>query len=149
MELDELRQRLVPFCQENYSDPAVRVFDVHKMPGHAGFAYGFSVESAGRGESSFIPLPPPNLQWRGTADVLRQVEVLNALDGTDVPHCSVKWSGADTRWFGCPYFVVPKLSGDVLRLGPGEWGAALSREVLENLGRQAMTALARIHKLDF
>ena len=33
----------------------------------------------------------------GTADVLRQVAVLNALDGTDVPHCSVKWSGDDTR----------------------------------------------------
>ena len=108
MELDELSTRLVPFCQENYSDPAVRVFDVHKMPGHAGFAYGFSVASGNKVESWFIRLPPPNVQWRGTADVLRQVEVLNALDGTSVPHCSVRWSGDDTRWFGCPYFVVPK-----------------------------------------
>jgi aminoglycoside phosphotransferase (APT) family kinase protein len=149
MELDELSRRLVPFCQANYSDPSVRVFDVHKMPGHAGFAYGFSVASGTKVESWFIRLPPPNVQWRGTADVLRQVEVLNALDGTSVPHCSVRWSGDDTRWFGCPYFVVPKLQGDVLRLGPGEWGAALSHDVLQDLGRQAMTALAQIHKLDW
>jgi aminoglycoside phosphotransferase (APT) family kinase protein len=149
MELDELRQRLVPFCRENYDDAAVRVFDVHKMPGHAGFAYGFSVESRGAVESWFIRLPPPNVQWRGTADVLRQVAVLNALDATDVPHCSVRWSGDDTRWFGCPYFVVPKLTGDVLRLGPDEWGAALPADVLHDLGRQAMGALAKIHQLDW
>jgi aminoglycoside phosphotransferase (APT) family kinase protein len=149
MELDELTERLKPFCREKYDDQAARVFDVHKMPGHAGFAYGFSVESRGKAESWFIRLPPPNVQWKGTADVLRQVAVLNALDGTDVPHCSVRWSGDDTRWFGCPYFVVPKLTGDVLRIGPGEWGAALPGEVLHELGRQAMTALAKIHQLDW
>ncbi len=82
MELDELSRRLVPFCQHHYDDPEVRVFDVHKMPGHAGFAYGFSVASRNDQEGWFIRLPPPNVQWKGTADVLRQVEVLNALDGT-------------------------------------------------------------------
>jgi aminoglycoside phosphotransferase (APT) family kinase protein len=149
MELDELSRRLVPFCQHHYDDPDARVFDVHKMPGHAGFAYGFSVASRTARESWFIRLPPPNVQWKGTADVLRQVEVLNALDGTTVPHCSVRWSGADTQWFGCPYFIVPKLQGDVLRLAPGEWGAALSRGVLNDLGRQAMSALAEIHRIDW
>ena len=84
MELDELSSRLGPFCQAQYADPGARVFDVHKMPGHAGFAYGFSVASGGDVESWFIRLPPPNVQWKGTADVLRQVAVLNALDGTTV-----------------------------------------------------------------
>jgi aminoglycoside phosphotransferase (APT) family kinase protein len=149
MELEELSRRLVPFCQTHYDDPKARVFDVHKMPGHAGFAYGFSVESRGDVDGWFIRLPPPNVQWKGTADVLRQVEVLNALDGTTVPHCSVRWSGADTRWFGCPYFIVPKLQGDVLRLGAGEWGAALAPNVLHDLGNQAMTALANIHRIDW
>ena len=105
--------------------PRGRRSAVHKMPGHAGFAYGFTVASRGRRESWFLRLPPPDVQWRGTADVLRQVEILNALDGTDVPHCSVHWSGDELEWFGRPYFVVPKLEGDVLRLGPGEWGAKL------------------------
>jgi aminoglycoside phosphotransferase (APT) family kinase protein len=149
MELDELSRRLVPFCQTHYDDPNARVFDVHKMPGHAGFAYGFSVASRDVSDHWFIRLPPPNVQWKGTADVLRQVEVLNALDGTTVPHCAVRWSGADTTWFGCPYFIVPKLQGDVLRLGVGEWGAALAPAVLSDLGNQAMTALAQIHRVDW
>ncbi len=149
MELNELSERLLPFCRAQYDDANARVFDAHKMPGHAGFAYGFSVESGGRVDSWFIRLPPPNVQWKGTADVLRQVEVLNALDGTLVPHCTVRWSGADTRWFGCPYFIVPKLQGDVLRLGPGEWGAALAPATLHDLGNQAMTALANIHRIDW
>ncbi|HEY6598008.1 MAG TPA: phosphotransferase family protein [Pseudomonadales bacterium] len=149
MELEELNSRLGPFCQAQYADPSARVFDVHKMPGHAGFAYGFSVASKGRTESWFIRLPPPNVQWKGTADVLRQVAVLNALDSTDVPHCSVRWSGDDTQWFGCPYFIVPKLDGDVLRIGPVDWGATLAPDVIEALGAQAMSALAKIHRLDW
>ena len=87
------------------------------MPGHAGFAYGFRVQSNDVTESWFIRLPPPGVKWVGTADVLRQVCVLNALDGTDVPHCSVKWSGDDPKWFGSPYFIVPWLEGDVMRIG--------------------------------
>lgn len=152
MELDELEQRLGPFAQAKYGDPGARVSAVHKMPGHAGFAYGFTVEAQGREESWFLRLPPPNVNWRGTADVLRQVTVLNALDGTDVPHCSVRWSGGEgeeLEWFGRPYFVVPKLEGDVLRLGPGEWGAELDAGRLEDLGREVMTALAGIHRLDW
>lgn len=148
MNIEELEERLVPFCRDRYDDPEARVFDVVAMPGHAGFAYGFRVESAGRVDAWFIRLPPPNVNWRGTADVLRQVAVLNALDATEVPHCSVRWSGDDLEWFGCPYFVVPWLEGDVLRLGEGEWGAALSDERRYDLGRQIMTALAGVHRVD-
>ncbi len=151
MELAELERRLGPFCAAKYGGP-VRVFDVHAMPGHAGFSYGFSVEAGGeaerRIESWFIRLPPPNVNWRGTADVLRQVAALGALDGTAVPHCRVRWSGADLKWFGCPYFVVPKLGGDVLRVGPGEWAGDLPDDQYQDMGRQVMTALASIHKVD-
>ncbi|MCY3641666.1 MAG: phosphotransferase family protein [Gammaproteobacteria bacterium] len=146
MELDELRQRLGPFCEDKYGAGA-RVFDVVTMPGHAGFAYGFRVEQGGDVESWFIRLPPPNVNWRGTADVLRQVAVLNALDGSNVPHCSVQWSGDDLQWFGCPYFVVPWLEGDVLRIGPEDWGAALTDSQLLDLGTQVMGALAGIHRV--
>ena len=88
MELNELRQRLDVFCAAHYAEPS-DVTEVVVMPGHAGFAYGFRVASAGAVESWFIRLPPPGVKWVGTADVLRQVAVLNALDGTDVPHCSI------------------------------------------------------------
>jgi aminoglycoside phosphotransferase (APT) family kinase protein len=149
VELAELEARLVPFVRAKYEDPGAAVSAVHKMPGHAGFAYGFTVTSRGRSESWFLRLPPPNVQWRGTADVLRQVEILNALDRSDVPHCSVRWSGDDLEWFGRPYFVVPKLEGDVLRLGPGEWAAGLPAERLRDMAGQAMRALAGVHRVDW
>ena len=147
MELDELERRLQPFCEAKCGAGA-QAFDVVQMPGHAGFAYGFRVQRAGEVQSWFIRLPPPNVNWRGTADVLRQVAVLNALDGSEVPHCSVQWSGDDLQWFGCPYFVVPWLQGDVLRIGPEEWGAELSDSQMHDLGRQAMQALAGVHRID-
>ena len=147
MELAELEQRLLPFCEARYSG-AVNITEVVTMPGHAGFAYGFKVAHEDGEDAWFIRLPPPNVNWVGTADVLRQVAVLNALDATDVPHCSVRWSGDDLEWFGCPYFVVPWLQGDVLRLGPEDWGATLTDEQLLAFGRQAMTALAKVHRVD-
>jgi aminoglycoside phosphotransferase (APT) family kinase protein len=147
MELSELEQRLTKFCAAKYDGPS-RVHDVVTMPGHAGFAYGFRVEAGARVDAWFIRLPPPNVNWVGTADVLRQVEVLRALEGTEVPHCPVQWSGADLQWFGCPYFIVPWLEGDVMRIGAEDWGAALSPDQHLEFGRQAMTALARVHKVD-
>ena len=105
MELEELRRRLGPFCRSMYGDDGATVGDVWMMPGHAGFSYGFDVTSRGAAESWFLRLPPPNVNWRGTADVLRQVAALNALAGSQVPHCSVKWSGDDLQWFDRPYFV--------------------------------------------
>ena len=148
MDTQDLSRRLVPFCQHQFEDESARVFDVETMPGHAGFSYGFSVSSQGETSRWFIRLPPPNVNWRGTADVLRQVAVLNALDGTKVPHCSVKWSGDDLQWFGCPYFVVPYLEGDVLRVGPNEWASDLSEDQHHQLAVEIMTALANIHKVD-
>ncbi len=146
MEIDELERRLRVFCEAKYGAGA-KAFDLVKMPGHAGFAYGFRVQQGGDVQSWFIRLPPPNVNWRGTADVMRQVAVLNALDGTAVPHCSVQWSGDDLEWFGCPYFIVPWLEGDVLRIGPDEWGAGLSDSQLLDLGREALTALAGVHRV--
>jgi aminoglycoside phosphotransferase (APT) family kinase protein len=147
MDLEELAKRLVPFVRAKTVDPGATVSGVAKMPGHAGFAYGFDIERDGGREGFFLRLPPPNVKWQGTADVLRQVQALGALQGTGVPHCTVRWSGDDLEWFGRPYFVVPKLEGDVLRLGPGEWGAKLPREQLREMARQAMQALAGIHRV--
>ena len=147
MELDELEGRLKPFVADRYGRDDLRVAEVVKMPGHAGFAYGFRVRGDGISDDWFLRLPPPNVKWVGTADVLRQVAVLNALDDTDVPHCSVRWSGDDLDWFGSPYFVVPWLEGDVLRLQEGEWGAALTDAERQGLAEEVMSALARIHRV--
>jgi len=147
VELEELAERLVPFVRAKTADADALVSGVHKMPGHAGFAYGFDVARGERRESFFLRLPPPHVKWQGTADVLRQVQALRALEGTDVPHCPVVWAGDELAWFGRPYFVVRKLEGDVLRLGLGEWGAQLPAAKLREMARDAMRALAGIHRV--
>ncbi len=149
MELNELEERLGPFVRSKYADEEARVSDVYLMPGHAGFSYGFTAHSGDVVESWFLRLPPPNVNWKGTADVLRQVAALDALEGGPVPHCTVKWSGDDLEWFGRPYFTVPKLEGDVFRQDVGDWGLDLSKETRWHMARQAMSALANIHKVDW
>jgi aminoglycoside phosphotransferase (APT) family kinase protein len=145
MEIEELRERLGPFLREHLHDSGASVSMVEAAPGHAGFAYLFDALSRGELKRYWMRLPPPNVKLEGTADVLRQVSVLNALDGTDVPHCSVVWSGDDPRWFGRPYFVVNRLEGDVIR---GDFAASFSAEQRLSLARQAMKALAGIHRVD-
>ncbi len=148
MDLDELRQRLIPFCREHLGDPTAEVTSVEPTSGHAGFSYFFDVATRGETRRYFLRLPPPNVKLEGTADVLRQVAALAALEGTAVPHATVLWSGDDPRWFGLPYFVTPRLEGDVLRLEPGDWGSSLSPAGRAELARQAMAALAGSHRAD-
>ena len=149
MEIEKVATSLTKFCRARYHDDEALVTDIFPMPGHAGFSYGFTVHSKGKTDAWYVRLPPPNVQWKGTADVLRQVEILRALDETDVPHCKVKWAGDDLEWFGAPYFIVPLLKGDLLRLEPGGWGTTLSDAQKLNLGKQIMTALVGIHRVDW
>ena len=148
MELEELQRRLLLFCRAKVAQDSLAVVDVFKMPGHAGFAYGFSVQSEAGLDKWYLRLPPPKVKLQGTADVLRQVAALEAMP-TEVPHCSVKWSGDDPQWFGRPYFIVPQLEGDVVRLDGGGWVAALAESKRRGMAAQAIDALVRINKVDW
>ena len=147
MELDELAQRLLPFSQAHYSDKNISVSDVIKMPGHAGFSFGFTVNTSNRKDSWYIRLPPPDVKLEGTADVIRQVTALNLLPDS-VPHCEVKWVGEDPCWFGRPYFIVRLLEGDTVRLSDG-WIKGLTSEVRFGMAEQAIRAMIEIHNLDW
>src|SRR5262245_36942874 len=114
MDTSELEERLGPFVRHHLEDEGATVEGVVPAPGHAGFSYFFDARTGGALKRYWMRLPPPGVKLEGTADVMRQVTVLNALDGTDVPHCSVVWSGTDEQWFGVPYFVVDRLDGDTL-----------------------------------
>src|SRR5215213_5212785 len=153
VDVAELSERLVPFARAKYDDPDVTVDEVVTMPGHAGFAYGFAVRHAGGTDRWFLRLPPPDVRWRGTADMLRQVTALEALEGTAVPHCHVRWSGGpdDLEWFGRPYFVVEQLDdGSVVGMGGGAgWVSDLTAAQRTQMGRQAMDALAGIHRVEW
>ena len=146
MQLEELEERLVPFMRTMLDDPFAKVAAATMAPGHAGFSYLYDIRSGGRLLRYFMRLPPPNVKLEGTADVLRQVSVLNALDGSDVPHCPVLWSSDDPQWFGRPYFVVERIEGDVLR---GEWLTQFSDGQRRSAARQAMAALAGVHRVEW
>lgn len=146
MELEELEKRLLPFSRFHYEDESVEIIDVFRMPGHAGFSYGFGVKKDNNVENWYIRLPPPGVKLQGTADVLRQVAVLNVLPDS-IPHCRIKWSGDDLYWFGSPYFVVEKLEGDVVR-SKADWVRSLAEETRVAMARQAIQAMVDIHRLD-
>lgn len=148
-ELALLRAQLTAFCRAQLADPDATVPSVERTPGHAGFSFFFALRSRGEHREYVLRLPPPSVKLEGTADVLRQARVIAALRGTGVPVVDVTWAGDDPRWFGRPYFIVPRLPGDGLRTGPGEWAAALPAERLRSMARQAMEALARLHRLDW
>ncbi len=146
MELEELEKRLLPFSRFHYEDESVEIINVFRMPGHAGFSYGFGVKKDNNIENWYIRLPPPGVKLQGTADVLRQVAVLNVLPDS-IPHCRIKWSGDDLHWFGSPYFVVEKLEGDVVR-SKADWVRSLAEETRVAMARQAIQAMVEIHRLD-
>ncbi|MGE3077079.1 MAG: phosphotransferase family protein [Dehalococcoidia bacterium] len=145
MELDEIGGRLGPFVRAKLDDPGATVENVAKGPGHAGFSYFFDAVSHGLRTSYFIRLPPPGVKLEGTADVMRQVAAVRALKDTAVPHAPILWASAEEDWFGVPYFVQPRLDGDTLK---DEWPLQFSKEQLRVMAKDAMTALAGIHKVD-
>jgi aminoglycoside phosphotransferase (APT) family kinase protein len=158
VDVEEVAERLGPFCRAMYGDDGVVVDEVVKMPGHAGFAYGFAATGAATGghpERWFLRLPPPGVRWTGTADMARQATALRALDGTDVPHCSVRWAGGPDdpgalEWFGRPYLVVEQLSGgSVVGMGGSAWVRELPEARRAEMGARAMAALAAIHRVDW
>ncbi len=145
MELDELQARLVPFVREKLGDPGARVENVAKGPGHAGFSYFFdAVLSDGERRAYFLRLPPPGVKLEGTADLMRQVTAVRALEGTGVPHAPIVWAGTEADWFGLPYFVQPRLPGDTLK---DDYPERFSDAQLRDMARQAMVALAGIHRV--
>lgn len=144
MELAELHERLTAFLRAHLQDAAATLVHLEPGPGHAGFSYLFAALSQGERRDYFIRLPPPGVKWEGTADVLRQVTALRCLEGTDVPHAPVLWSGDDLAWFGCPYFIQPRVEGDTVR---AETVLRFPPAQRREMGRQAMTALAGIHRV--
>jgi aminoglycoside phosphotransferase (APT) family kinase protein len=145
MELDELAERLERFARAKLDDSGASIGNVEPGPGHAGFSYFFDVISHGLRTSYFLRLPPPGVKHEGTGDVMRQVAAVRALADTKVPHAPILWASAEEDWFGDPYFIQPRLDGDTLK---NDWPLQFSDAQLRDMAKDAMTALAGIHKVD-
>lgn len=142
-----LRMRITDFLRHELGDATAEATRVRRADGHAGFAYLVDVLSRGTTRGCFLRLPPPGVKWQGTADVLRQVCAINALDGSGAPHASVLWSGDDPRWFGAPYFFTELVPGHTL--GTQDDVDRLAPPAIRGVARRAMEALVIVHDIDW
>jgi len=122
MELEELKRRLLAFARAKYDDPGVSVSRVHLMPGHAGFSYGFTVVTGTREESFFLRVATAQRQVArdGRRAASGSGSERARRDGYPSLLREVVWR--DLEWFGCPYFIVPALEGDVPAPGSSPCG---------------------------
>jgi aminoglycoside phosphotransferase (APT) family kinase protein len=141
-QLATLTEQLTDFIRHHVADRGAEVANVSTTSGHAGFSYTFEVSSEGVTTPYFLRLPPAGVKLRGTADVLRQVCALRALDATDAPHARVVWSGEDERWFGMPYFVTEWVAGTTFDVD--ERVDSLSEDELNRVSRDAVDGLVAI-----
>jgi aminoglycoside phosphotransferase (APT) family kinase protein len=144
---EALIEQLASFCRAHSGDPAAAVSDVRAMPGHAGFSYGFTLRTADGEQRLVLRLAPPGVRPEGTADIVRQARLIDALAPTEVPVPPVRWFGAEERWFGRPYAVVGHLAGRPLWQpdGPGTPSGGATAP----MARAALRALVALHRLDW
>lgn len=144
-----LMEQLNGFLRARTGDPGARVLTMDTTPGHAGLSFFFTALVSGEMRDYVLRVPPANVKFEGTADIMRQARVIDAVRGTGVPVVDIAWAGDEPEWFGRPYMIVPRLDGDCLRTSEGEWAAELPASRLRPMAQQAMEALARLHSLDW
>jgi Predicted aminoglycoside phosphotransferase len=91
--------------------------------------------------------PPPGDTAETAHDVLREYEVLDALQASPVPVPETVTATDDESVVGCPFYLMRRLDGDVLRFSePDRFGTPASRRVL---GERLVDTLAAIHSIDY
>lgn len=155
MDTTELAQRLKAFCRAHTADRGANVGEITALPGHAGFSWSFRLDFRESchyvTEDLVLRLPPPGVRWVGTADVVRQARVMQALAGSGVPVPRVRWAGDDLQWFERPYSIVERLPGDTLRLMPAltDTPTTLDAAALRLVAEQVTAALAALHRVEW
>lgn len=144
---------LEQWARDEYGAGA-RVSDVHQMPGHSGYSFGFTLGYDGVTEELVIRLPPPGSKQRGSSDVLHQSSVMAVMGRCGVPVPEVRHAGDGERWFGTPYFVVTMVRGrstSLFREGRSvtDGGIIEDGSGLRSVFTSAMETLAAIHAVDW
>jgi aminoglycoside phosphotransferase (APT) family kinase protein len=144
----ELLVRLRAFVRARTADPRARIGALKALPGHAGVSYGFVLRAGGENaaaERLVIRLAPIGAPPAGPNDVVRQARIMAALgNGSGVAVPPIRWYDDDPRWFGRPFFIAGFVKGDKPALGRRTFGAV----EMEHCAREAVAALARLHRLD-
>ncbi|AHG04107.1 aminoglycoside phosphotransferase [Halobacterium sp. DL1] len=90
--------------------------------------------------------PPPGETAEKAHDVLREYEVLSALQSTDVPLPETVLASDDHSIIGSDFYLTTRMAGDVIReTEPERFGTADHRRTL---GEELVDTLAAIHEVD-
>ncbi|MEV5004002.1 phosphotransferase family protein [Nocardioides sp. LML1-1-1.1] len=146
--VDVVAGQLLAWAHDVYGT-AADVLDVHPMPGHSGYSFGFTLCHDAADERLVIRMPPPGTKQRRNTDVLRQSRVMKAMAASGVPVPEIRHEGDGERWFGSPYFMASHVHGrstSLFRAGIAEHETG---EGLAPVFRSAMESLAAIHSVDW
>lgn len=129
------------------------------LSGKLGPADGFEVERHDQGfsnETLFISWgthelvlrrPPPGETADTAHDVLREFTVVDALQGSTVPVPKTIAATEDSDVIGCPFYLMERLEGDVLRYSEPERFATPNER--KQVGTELVDTLAAIHSVDY
>jgi aminoglycoside phosphotransferase (APT) family kinase protein len=99
------------------------------------------------GKQLVIRRPPPGETADTAHDVLREYEVVDALQDTDVPVPETIVATEDSDVIGCPFYVMERLPGDVIRFSePDRFQTPTQRT---RIGEEMVDTLAAIHTVDY
>jgi aminoglycoside phosphotransferase (APT) family kinase protein len=110
---------------------------------------GFSNETlfVEYGKTDLVVRRPPPGETADTAhDVLREYRVVDALQDTEVPVPRTVAASEDTDVMGCPFYVMKRLPGDVLRFSEPDRFA--NPDARRRIGEEMVDTLASIHTVD-
>ncbi len=99
------------------------------------------------GDRELVVRRPPLGETADTAhEVLREYEVMDALQETDVPVPRTVAACEDDSVIGCNFYVMERLAGDVIRFGePDRFAEPEKRRAV---GEEVVDTLAAIHNVD-
>jgi len=119
---------------------------------HGGLTFGFEVWDAAeetRLDDLVIRLAPVGVRRSGNTDVARQVPLLRTLKEHGFPVPAIRFAGADDPWFPTAYVVFERLPGRAFIVWDPDPSFDRAAAAVAPLWRQAVRALARVHRFDW
>jgi aminoglycoside phosphotransferase (APT) family kinase protein len=143
----DLSADMTAWATAHYGSHA-RVTRLDRLPGHSGISYLVTVEAGDVSDELVMRVPPVGVRRRANLDVVRFAPVLRLAEARGIPVPSVRWVSEDEEWFGTPYLMVSRVEGAPLAdiFVPEQRYPA--RSVVDDIFREALSALAEIHQLD-
>jgi aminoglycoside phosphotransferase (APT) family kinase protein len=146
----DLRVAALRWARHRYGSD-VEVHGLSPMPGNSGLSFGFDVLNGdGNAEESVVlRLAPPGVRRSGNTDVLRQVQLLKALEEAGIPVAPLLWWSPDESWFGTDAIAQRRVRALPLHMHDREMGVDPGLDGVDSFVQRAVSTLAEVHGLDW